>query len=230
VQDQADKSTQTSARLAKQDDDNSTQSPTPADGNTQTPTPADEHEAEATQAATHLSASPHLRPSSSRHTSADSSRTDNTLVPPKRTTARSGSITENIVESRRGVRKVVLETSGGSNDENDEDNNAAVASSPETPKHLLGKLFSSSKEHLDNGKVEDKDGKKAEEGVTTQSLSAVEEGEETVTSPETADDGDNDGAEEEAQSPTAASGSASKAGGSKKKKKNQRKKRKGGKS
>jgi metal transporter CNNM len=69
-----------------------------------------------------------LRGSSSGE-SATSMKTDNGLVP-KRPYVRSGSITENVIESR-GVRKVVLETTGS----NDDEESAVIGpSSPDQPR------------------------------------------------------------------------------------------------
>ncbi|KAJ4293957.1 cell agglutination protein Mam3 [Collariella sp. IMI 366227] len=78
------------------------------------------------------------KPSSSSGESATSLKTENTLVP-KRPYVRSGSITENVVESR-GVRKVVLETTHAREEEADTAAASAVvaAASPDQPR-LLGR-------------------------------------------------------------------------------------------
>ncbi|KAL2266060.1 hypothetical protein VTJ83DRAFT_5412 [Remersonia thermophila] len=188
----------------------------------------------------------HLRPPSSGNVSAASSKTDNMLAP-KRLTVRSGSITENIVESRRGVRKVVLEATGGSPDEGDE----AVASSPEQPRLLSRstlRLFSRESHDGKNGDKDKTDGEAAGESRAQQPSPVAQQAEEAGEAEE-AEEEDRDGGEvlspvsagdgtaEEAQSPStptagasgagSAAGTGSSGGG---KKKNRRKKRKGGRS
>ncbi|KAL1837461.1 hypothetical protein VTJ49DRAFT_3760 [Mycothermus thermophilus] len=218
TEDQVDKSTQTPADLAKDAIEASSSSASP--------------DAETSQSAlSSLRPKQHLRPPSSGNVSADSSKSENTLVP-KRTSVRSGSITENVVESRGGVRKVVLETSGGSTDEGEE----AVASSPEHPR-LLGRstlrLFSGESSYNNkNGDKDKKDVAAAGESREHQPSPVVEQAEEE----EEGDEGEvmspvsagGDGTAEEVQSPsTSVAGAGSSSGG---KKKNRRKKRKGGRS
>ncbi|KAK4172694.1 putative transporter [Triangularia setosa] len=138
--------------------------------------------------------------------STHSARNDVGSLIPAKPYVRSGSITENIVESR-GVRKVVLETTSS----NDEDEFAVIGTSPEQPKSrsTFG-LF---------GRAD-----------TTKSDAVEEEEEEELLSPETGEEGTNKGgdATRGTGAPGLAAGGPSGGGGAKKK--NRRKKRKGGKS
>ncbi|KAK0617087.1 hypothetical protein B0T14DRAFT_568632 [Immersiella caudata] len=145
--------------------------------------------------------------SSSSGGSAQSFRTDNAIYG-KQAYVRSGSITENVIESR-GVRKVVLETTSS----NDEDDFAVVTtmSSPEQTKAVPAKPEAS---------VSNKDGT-AEE--------PEEEDEEGVLSPDVGDEGPSGKSDGDQAGGTSAGGSGM-AGGSGGKKKSRRKKRKGGKS
>ncbi|KAK4665809.1 cell agglutination protein Mam3 [Podospora pseudopauciseta] len=141
--------------------------------------------------------------------STHSARNDVGNLIPAKPYVRSGSITENIVESR-GVRKVVLETTSS----NDEDEFAVIGTSPEQPKSrstfgLFGRTDAATKN----------------EGV------GEEEEEEELLSPETGEEGTSKGADVakgNGAPGTAAGGPSSGGGGAKKK--NKRKKRKGGKS
>lgn len=177
--------------------------------------------------------------------STNSAKTENTLVA-KRPYVRSGSITENVVESR-GVRKVVLQTSG-SNDE-DESVSAAVAasSSPEQQQQprLLGRttfgLFArdsnkdAAAKDKENGKgqVEDaqeEDDEEDDEGDLMSPVPGDEEAPESYA--EAAAKGAAVAAAEEAQAGSSTTGGSAggAGGGGAGKKKNRRKKRKGGKS
>jgi len=170
--------------------------------------------------------------------STNSGKTENTLVA-KRPYVRSGSITENVVESR-GVRKVVLQTTGSNTD--DESASAVAASLPEQPR-LLGRttfgLFTrdSNKEpaskEKENGKsqVEDVEEEEEEEEEDGDLMSPVPGDEEA---PESYAEAAAKGAavaaaSQEAPAGPSAGGSAGGGGGAGKKK-NRRKKRKGGKS
>lgn len=142
---------------------------------------------------------------------------NNNVLTFKRANVRSGSITENVIESR-GVRKVVLETTSS----NDDDESAvATATSPEQPK-LLGRstfsLFGRDGAGAAGSKDESKS--RAEQAVVEEE----EEEEEGVLSP--------DAGEEEAPGSSTkdrAEGSKESSAGGGGKKKNRRKKRKGGK-
>lgn len=136
-----------------------------------------------------------------------SMRADSNLAP-KRGYVRSGSITENIVESR-GVRKVVLETTSS----NDEDEFAVVVTSPDHPKTRTSFGLFASRER--------------EDSKSQSSQQAIEEEEEEILSL--------DGGEEEAAGPSGTGGGTKSNGtsagsGTSGKKKSRRKKRKGGKS
>jgi metal transporter CNNM len=141
----------------------------------------------------------------------------NTTLIAQRPYVRSGSITENVIESR-GVRKVVLETSSSNDDE--ELAIAAASSSPEQLPKLLGRttfnLF-----NRDNGNASAKD-QGSKEDLSSQ---AIEEEEEDLLSPDEEAPG---GSAAESNSKGASQAGDSGAGGGKKK--NRRKKRKGGKS
>ncbi|AEO59065.1 hypothetical protein MYCTH_2306997 [Thermothelomyces thermophilus ATCC 42464] len=219
-EDQADKSTQTSARLGHSDRTSDEEAGGPA-RLSQQQSPQSKQE---------------LCPSSSREsaTSASSLRTDNTLVP-HRHHVRSGSITENIIESR-GLRKVVLETTS-SNEE--EESSTPTASSPEQSRLLGRTTFGIFGRDRENGKESRKD-KETEDGKeegTVQPSSAAGRQEEEEVGLLSPDPGDEDapasdaeaaakGTSEEGQvGPSSVSGD-----GAGTKKKNRRKKRKGGKS
>jgi metal transporter CNNM len=170
-----------------------------------------------------------LRGSSSGESanSADDKKTDaNTLVW-QRPYVRSGSITENVIESR-GVRKVVLETTSSNDDE--EAAVAAGGSSPDQPRLLGRSTFGLFGRDRENGK--DKEGVNGKEDGRNPPSPVVEEeddDDENVLSPGPEDE-DEPGSYAEAAakgtSQESQSGSSSGAG----KKKNRRKKRKGGKS
>ncbi|KAL2019908.1 hypothetical protein VTK56DRAFT_9083 [Thermocarpiscus australiensis] len=131
----------------------------------------------------------------------------------KRPSVRSGSITENVVESR-GVRKVVLETTSS----NDDDEAAVAASSPEQPKRLHRSAFGLF--------TRDTNGKEQGENERNTEISHAEEEDEDVLSQDHGDEGGANGtpgSEQARDTPTGASG-----GGGKRK--NRRKRRKGGKS
>ncbi|KAL2147319.1 hypothetical protein VTI28DRAFT_10309 [Corynascus sepedonium] len=177
------------------------------------------------------------RSSSSRGsaTSATSQKTENTLVA-QRPYVRSGSITENIVESR-GVRKVVLETTSSNEDD---ELSSVVISSPDQPRLLGRSTFGLFGRDRENGKENSKD-KEVEDGREDgkgQPSSAAarqgEEGEDLLSG----DQGDEEppasyaeaaakGTSEEGQAGPSSGGGS---GGGTGKKKNRRKKRKGGKS
>jgi metal transporter CNNM len=221
-EEQADKSTQTSAEPSLEDVTHPDAAPQPQHQQPRQP----------------------LRGSSSGE-SATSMKIDNGLVP-KKPYVRSGSITENVIESR-GVRKVVLETTGS----NDEEESAVIGpSSPDHPR-LRGRgtfgLFGG----RDSSKDSSKDGSKEVGQQQQQGMSQPtpveerdeEEGgeEEGLMSPVP---GDGEEEEEEApgsyaqaaamgtshQGAQAGSSSGPSGGGGGGKKKNRRKKRKGGKS
>lgn len=145
----------------------------------------------------------------SNSTSIDSLRNDNNNLVPKRGNVRSGSITENIVESR-GVRKVVLETTSS----NDDDESEIIASS--SPEHSKPQsrtsfgLFASRDNH--NGRPQSSSSRTIE----------GDEGEEDIHSP--------DAGNESASGPSGAATTTENGGGGGGKKKNRRKKRKAGKS
>ncbi|KAK0668497.1 putative transporter [Cercophora samala] len=137
--------------------------------------------------------------------STHSARNDVANLFPAKPYVRSGSITENIVESR-GVRKVVLETTSS----NDEDEFAVIGTSPEQPKSrgTFG-LF----------------------GRADAAKSETAEEEEELLSPETGEESASKGGDASSKgngAPGTAAGGPSSGGGAKKK--NRRKKRKGGKS
>ena len=177
-----------------------------------------------------------LRNSSSGE-SASSMKTDNTLVAKPLPFVRSGSITENVVESR-GVRKVVLQTADSKSEE------PAAATSPEQPRRSAFGLFSA-------GGRESKDGKDGKEGEvqtkgpgkrpapeeevedqkSSQQQEEEEDEDEDLLSPIPGDEEAPSYAEATAKG-TAQEGQAgpSSGGGGGAKKKNRRKKRKGGKS
>lgn len=204
---QADKATQTSAQL-DQPDASPSEASTARGDQTQSP--------------------PKQQPAgSSSGDSAASLKTDNTLMP-KRASVRSGSITENVIESR-GVRKVVLEASGS----NDEDESAGtVASSPQQPRRTTFGLFSRDNKDGKNGKEDAAAAKK-------QPTPAEEEEEdEGLMSPGPGDDEDAPGSYAEAaaagtshegQAGPSLGASGGGGGDGAGKKKNRRKKRKGGK-
>lgn len=176
--------------------------------------------------------SPQLRTSSSGE-SASSMKTDNILVAKQLPFVRSGSITENVVESR-GVRKVVLQTADSRGEE--------PATSPGQPRRTTFGLFSSGRESKDG-----KDGKEGEaqakgpgkrpasdeevEDQKTQRQEEEEDEDEDLLSPVPGDEEAGTYAEAAAKG-TAQEGQAgpSSGGGGGAKKKNRRKKRKGGKS
>ncbi|KAK0641072.1 hypothetical protein B0T16DRAFT_393413 [Cercophora newfieldiana] len=143
--------------------------------------------------------------SSSSGGSAHSLRADSAIYG-KQAFVRSGSITENVIESR-GVRKVVLETTSS----NDEDEFAVVTvPSPQQTKSVPAKAEAS---------VSNKDG--ADE----------EEDEEGVVSPDVGDERPSSKSDGDQPGGTSAGGSGTAGGsGSAGKKKSRRKKRKGGKS
>ncbi|KAK3995309.1 putative transporter [Cladorrhinum sp. PSN332] len=133
---------------------------------------------------------------------------NNSNLVPKRGYVRSGSITENIVESR-GVRKVVLETTSS----NDDDEFAITTStSPDQPKPQSRSTF---------GLFISRDSN-SQQAASRKAVEDDDEEDEALLSPDsTAADGPSSGA---------ASTTKSGGGGSGSKKKNRRKKRKGGKS
>lgn len=147
--------------------------------------------------------------SSSSGGSAHSLRADSTIYG-KQAFVRSGSITENVIESR-GVRKVVLETTSS----NDEDEFAVVTTtpSPQQTKAIPAKPETG---------VSNKDGAEDQH---------EEEDEEGVLSPDAGDDGPSGKSDGDQPSGASAGGSGAAGGsGSGGKKKSRRKKRKGGKS
>jgi metal transporter CNNM len=217
-EEQADKSTQTSAHPSLIDLD-SEESTTPVQPQQQqSPPPQPKQQ---------------LRGSSSGESagSGNNTKPDNTLTP-TRPYVRSGSITENVIESR-GVRKVVLETTSS----NDDEELAVAPSSPEQPRLLGRSTFGLFGRDRENSK--DKEGENGkDDGKMTQPSPVAEEEEEEdeegVLSP---DPGDEDapesyaeavakGTSQEGQAGPSGGGGAGGAG----KKKNRRKKRKGGRS
>lgn len=173
--------------------DNSDGSQDTVDRSTQTP-PRQQQNA-ATETARSLSGA-----RSSGSTDSVASMRDSGLLPPRRGIVRSGSITENIIETR-GVRKVVLET----NSSNDEEEYAITTASP------------------DNGR-----GAKVTLSIT-QPSGRSETGDESqgMLSPTTGDEGHQSGGQEGESAKTNGGGQSSSAG---KKSKSKKKKRKGGKS
>jgi metal transporter CNNM len=171
-----------------------------------------------------------LRGSSSGESanSTDDKKTDTNTLILQRPYVRSGSITENVIESR-GVRKVVLETTSSNDDE--ESAVAAGGSSPDQPRLLGRSTFGLFGRDRENGK--DKESENGKEDGRSQPSPVAEEEEddddENVLSPGPEDE-DEPGSYAEAAakgtSQDGQSGSSSGAG----KKKNRRKKRKGGKS
>lgn len=169
------------------------------------------------------------RPSSSGESansanSAEDKKTDTNTLVLQRPYVRSGSITENVIESR-GVRKVVLETTS-SNDE--EESAVAAGSLPDQPR-LLGRTpFGLFGRDRDNGK--DKEGGDGKEDGRSQPSPVVEEEEdgEDVLSPGPEDDDEPGSYAEAAAKGTPQDGQAGPSSGAGKKK-NRRKKRKGGK-
>ncbi|KAH6617055.1 hypothetical protein F5144DRAFT_381724 [Chaetomium tenue] len=169
------------------------------------------------------------RPSSSGESansanSAEDKKTDTNTLVLQRPYVRSGSITENVIESR-GVRKVVLETTS-SND--DEESAVAAGSSPDQPRLLGRTTFGLFGRDRDNGK--DKEGGDGKEDGRSQPSPVVEEEEdgEDVLSPGPEDEDEPGSYAEAAAKGTSQDGQAgSSSGGGKKK--NRRKKRKGGK-
>ncbi|KAK3945648.1 hypothetical protein QBC46DRAFT_371272 [Diplogelasinospora grovesii] len=145
--------------------------------------------------------------SSASDDSVRSLRPEGALIP-KRSSVRSGSITENVIESR-GVRKVVLETTSS----NDEDEVVVITSCPDQPKaasrSTLNFFGPAVAEPVSEGEEED-DGNDL---------------------PSSRDGAGDSGPSGENESKSKAGGSSGSAGGSSSnKKKNRRKKRKGGKS
>ncbi|KAK4230197.1 putative transporter [Podospora fimiseda] len=141
----------------------------------------------------------------------DITTTNNNLVP-KRGYVRSGSITENIVESR-GVRKVVLETTSS----NDDDEFAITAStSPDQPKPQSRSTFGLFISRDNNN----------QQGSSSKAIEDDDEEDEALLSPDAGEESATAGG----PSSGAASNTKSGGGGSGSKKKNRRKKRKGGKS
>jgi len=211
-EDQADRSTQTSDHPSLVDLTSEEESSTPVQPPQQQQSPPEPK--------------PQLRSSSSGEsaTSGNSMKTDNTLTL-QRPYVRSGSITENVIESR-GVRKVVLETTS-SNDE--EDANAAVPSSPDHPKLLGRTAFGLFGRDRDNGKD-----KEAEDGKDDGKAGEEEDDEEDLLSPDPGDEDEPGSYAEAAAKGTSQEGepgpSSGGDGGGAGKKKNRRKKRKGGKS
>ncbi|KAL2198019.1 hypothetical protein P885DRAFT_34315 [Corynascus similis CBS 632.67] len=214
LNDQADKSTQTSAPPSRAD---------VASGEIESPAQASQQQ--------------QPRSSSSRGsaTSATSQKTENTLIA-QRPYVRSGSITENIVESR-GVRKVVLETTSSNEDD---ESSSVVVSSPDQPR-LLGRstfgLFGRDKENgKENSKYKEvEDGREDGKGQPSSAAAGQEEEGGDLLS---GDQGDEEppasyaeaaakGTSEEGQAGPSSGGGS---GGGTGKKKNRRKKRKGGKS
>ena len=210
-----------------------------ADKATQTPAQLDQTDASPSEASTARGdqSPPKQQPAgSSSGDSANSLKTDSTLMP-QRSSVRSGSITENVIESR-GVRKVVLEASGSTDED---ESSVAVASSPQQPRRTTFGLFG--RDNKDNKDVKNgKDSSTSEEGgkdaaakSQTQLAPAEEEDEdEELMSPGPGDDEDAPASYAEAAavgtSHEGQAGPSSEAsGGGAGKKKNRRKKRKGGK-
>jgi metal transporter CNNM len=226
--DQADKATQTPAQLDQTDASPSEASTARGD---QTQSPPKQQTAGSSSG------------DSANSLKTDSTKTDSTLVP-KRASVRSGSITENVIESR-GVRKVVLEASGST----DEDESAvAVASSPQQPRRTTFGLFA--RDNKDNKDVKNgKDSSTGEEGGKDAAAAAPaaksqaqlapaeeEDEDEELMSPGPGDDEDAPGSYAEAaavgtshEGQAGPSSGASGGDGAAGKKKNRRKKRKGGK-
>lgn len=165
------------------------------DRSTQTPPRQQQHNA-ATETARNLSGS-----RSSGSTDSVASMRDSGLLPPRRGIVRSGSITENIIETR-GVRKVVLETTSS----NDEEEYAITTASPD---------------HGHGAKVTlaiKQPSARSETGDESQGL----------LSPTTGDEGHQSGDREGESAKTNGGGQSSSSQG--KKNKSKKKKRKGGKS
>jgi metal transporter CNNM len=221
--DQADKATQTPAQLDQTDASPSEASTARGD---QTQSPPKQQTAGSSSG------------DSANSLKTDSTKTDSTLVP-KRASVRSGSITENVIESR-GVRKVVLEASGGSNDE--DESAVAVASSPQQPRRTTFGLFSRDNKDAKNGKdsstsEEGKDAAAAAKSQTQLAPAEEEDEDEGLMSPGPGDDEDAPwsyaeaaavGTSHEGQAGPSSEASGGGDGGAGKKK-NRRKKRKGGK-
>ncbi|KXX72892.1 Protein MAM3 [Madurella mycetomatis] len=195
-----------------------------ADKSTQTPYPVNSSSPEQGMEAPTTTA--HQRASSSGESAHSlrvetNSNTNNNLAP-KRANVRSGSITENVIESR-GVRKVVLETS--SND--DEDLAVAAATPVEQHKPLSRStfgLFTRDGTGMLSSKDQDQDQRKGagkSQVDEQQGEEDEEEEEEGVMSP---DPGDEEASGSRAAGDGVAKGAGGNGGG---KKKNRRKKPKG---
>ncbi|KAL2162232.1 hypothetical protein VTH06DRAFT_7145 [Thermothelomyces fergusii] len=153
--DQVDKSTQTSDHIGRSDKTSDRESGSPA-RQSKPPSPRLKQES---------------RPSSSRGSSisATSAKSDSTSAQ-QRPLVRTGSITENIIESR-GLRKIVLETTSS----NEEEESNTPASSPELSRFLGRATFSLFGRDKENGKENGKDkgtgdGKGEEEALLSPEL------------------------------------------------------------
>ena len=176
--------------------------------------------------------------SSSSGESASSMKTDHTLVAKPLPFVRSGSITENVVESR-GVRKVVLQTAESRSEE------IAAAASPEQPRRSAFGLFSAGGRESKDGREGEGQAKRpgkrpasdeeAEDQKVSQQQEEEEDDEEELLSPVPGDEEAPSYAESAATGTAQEGGQAGPSsgaagGGAGAKKKNRRKKRKGGKS
>lgn len=231
-EEQADKSTQTSAHSSLLD----------LSSGASTITPQQQQEGSPSTSPRQLPTKQQRENSSGSSTS---SKGDQTLTA-KRPYVRSGSITENVVESR-GVRKVVLQTSPSSEAE---ESSATITSPPEQPR-LLGRstfgLFARDQKDGKDKEAGKEPGPAQEEGSRDLKRSADsaeehedEDDEEEIMSPVGGDeDGTGSGADaaaaggsgaQQTQAGPSSSSSKPSGGGGGGRKKNRRKKRKGGKS